>query len=231
MDTNLLIDNRNKDLWAEINKVQDIDIHLVDGTIYSVYTKSGKSTIYVPKNKIKPASFTHELLHIYLSTKKVFIGGSLKLSIKGNPNLSRIFSDNLLEHIGNCIEHIKMLPIFLSLGFERKCFLSDYSTNKFTAQELEAVKNHFCKYGLYHSSTIDLFIGKYFATKSCPDNSKDYTNQLKELQSINNELYLILDKFLIAWNNFDYNNDGDYHSFVFDLVNELDNWTIGKLII
>ena len=176
--------------------------------------KVGNQLSMFQRIKLNQLSFTHELLHIYLSTKKVFISG-LNTFNKGNPNLSRIFSDNLLEHTGNCIEHIKMLPIFLSLGFEENIFYQITPQNKFTAQELEAIKNHFSEYGLYHSSIIDLFIGQYFATKSCPDNSKDYTNQLKELQSINIELYLILDKFLIAWNNFDYNNDGDYQLMCF----------------
>ena len=69
-----------------------------------------------PKNRICADSFTHELLHIYLRSKGVFIGARLKRKLQSSKTLSIIYSEPLLEHLGNCLDHIKMLPIYLELG-------------------------------------------------------------------------------------------------------------------
>jgi hypothetical protein len=239
MNTSGLIDNRNRDLWESLKNIYEIDIQFQNRVDYLVFSQSNKAIIYVPKNKIDPAAFTHELLHIYLRTKKVFISSGLVLSIKGYPQLSRIFSDKLLEHIGNCLDHVKMLPEYLRLGFEREDFLSDYSTHKFSKEERKIIKQNYAGSSvlgkIYNSSAIDLYIGKFFAVKSCPNNTRNYTNELKELETLDSSLYQILDKFFIAWTEFDYNNDdpifGGYHSMLFDFTDELDNWATGKKII
>lgn len=145
MDTNGLIDNRNLGLWNSLIMVHDIEIRKEMRPDYLAFSKSGKTIISVPYDNIDPASFTHELLHIYLRTKDIFIGGGLTLSIKESEILSRIFSDNLIEHIGNCLDHIKMLPEFLDLGFDENDFLSDYSVNKLTDKEILKIKKHYCK--------------------------------------------------------------------------------------
>lgn len=238
MKTYGLVDERNNHLWNELNKVYTIDIQFEDRAEYAAYSKNEEATIYIPNNKIDSASFTHELLHIYLRTKEIYIGSGLKLFIKENQNLSMIFSDRLLEHIGNCLDHMKMLPEFLKLGYERNNFISDYSKNKLTVEELSEIKLYFLSPGLfgvtYNSTAIDSFIGKFFAAKACPDDSRNYNNELAELKSVDSNLYSILDKFIIAWHNFDINDNdpitGDYHSMLFEFVDDLETWTIGKKI-
>jgi len=126
MDTNGLIDNRNLELWNSLLTIQDIEIRREKRPDYLAFSKSGKTIIYVPIDYLDTASFTHELLHIYLRTKEVFIGGRLTLSIKESEKLSKIFSDNLIDHFGNCLDHIKMLPEFLNLGYNERDFLSDF---------------------------------------------------------------------------------------------------------
>ncbi len=106
MDTNGLIDNRNLELWNSLRMVHDIEIRKEKRPDYLAFSKNSKTIIFVPFDNVDPASFTHELLHIYLRTKKVFIGGGLTVSIKESEKLSRIFSDNLIDHIGNCLDHI-----------------------------------------------------------------------------------------------------------------------------
>lgn len=239
METFGLVDNKNSDLWNELQAVQRIEIQFEKRKEYYAFSQNDKSVIHIPDNDINPASFTHELLHIYLRTKKVFIGGGLKLSIKEKPTLSRIFSEALLEHIGNCLDHIKMLPEFLKIGYDRKEFLLDYSTNKFTDEELRNLKANFIHNGffkkVYNASAVDFYVGKYFAIGTCPNNELDYSNALNELQKIDKDLFSILEKFLKEWIDFDYTNDdpiaGSYHLFLFDFVDELENWTKGKQIL
>lgn len=145
MDTKGLIDHRNSVLWNSLITVHDIEIHIEKRPDYLALSRSGKTNIFIPFDKIDPASFTHELLHIYFRVKEVFIAGALKVSIKASEKLSRIFSDDLIEHIENCLDHIKMLPKFLKLGFGEKDFLSDYYVNKLTDEEIFEIKKHCTK--------------------------------------------------------------------------------------
>lgn len=238
MDTLGLIDNRNLELWNSLRMVHTIEIRKENRPDYLAFSKSGKTIIFVPFDNIDPASFTHELLHIYLRTKEVFIGGRLTLSIKESEKLSQIFSDNLIDNIGNCLDHIKMLPEFLNLGFNEKDFLSDYSANKLTDDEILKIKKHYTITisfkRVYNASVVDFFIGKYFASNSCPNKSYHYQSQLNELEKIDPDLFQILETFLNEWKNFDYNDTnpitGSYHSLLFNFIENLEKWTDGKTI-
>lgn len=238
MDTNGLIDNRNLELWNSLWNVHEIEIRKEQRPDYLAFSKNGKTIIFVPSDSLDAASFTHELLHIYLRTKQVFIGGSLKLSIKKSEKLSKMFSDNLIDHIGNCLDHIKMLPEFLRLGYCEKDFISDYSTNKLTPEEIAKISRHFSTSILfkrvYNASAIDFFIGKYFAANSCPNKTFDYQRQLLDLKKIDPDLFQILETFLLDWKNYDYNDTdpitGSYHSLLFDFIGNLEKWTDGKTI-
>jgi len=238
METLGLLDNRNLSLWDTLTSVQDIEIQKEKRVDYLVFSKNDKSIIYVPFDNINASSFTHELLHIYLRTKQVFIGAGLKNSIKENKVLSRIFSDKLLEHVGNSLDHIKMFPEFIRLGYSRDEFLSDFSVNKLTDESLSAIRKHFTAKRffkkVYNSTAIDFFIGVYFAANACPNESFDYKKQLIELKKIDSDLFQILDNFLNAWINFDYNDTdpitSSYHTFLFQFVGDMENWTNGKTI-
>lgn len=238
MDTNGLIDNRNLELWNYLNKVTDIEIRNENRSEYLTYSKGGKSIIFIPLSNIDSASFTHELLHIYLRIKKVFIGAGLAISINESKKLSRIFSEDLIAHIGNCLEHIKMLPEFINLGYEEKDFLSDYSVNKLTDEVIFKIEENYTTTiqfdKIYNASAIDFFIGKYFAAKCCPNKTFDYQTQLIKLEKIDPELFQILETFLKEWMNFDYNSNdpikGSYHWFMFNFIENLEKWTEDRII-
>lgn len=238
MDTNGLIENRNLELWNSLRLIHEIEIRKEKRPDYHAFSKSGKTIISVPFDCLDTASFTHELLHVYLRTKQVFIGGQLKLSIKKNKKLSKIFSGYLIAHIGNCLDHIKMLPEFLKLGYNESDFLSDYSVNKLTAEEISRIKKHFTTCLLfkkvYNASAIDFFIGKYFAANSCSNKSYDYNSQLSELKKIDPDLFQILETIMTDWKNFDYNDTdpitGSYHSILLDFIDNMEKWSDGKTI-
>lgn len=239
MDTVGLVDDRNINLWEALNTTYEITIQREKRDTYAAFTQNGKATIYVPLDKRDPASFTHELLHIYLKTKEVYIGGALKLFVTQDPTLSKILSENLLEQIGNCLEHVKMLPKFLEMGFKSQDFISDYSVNKLNQQEIRALKKHFKTRALfkkyYNSSAIDLYIGKYFSARACPNKLFNYENGLQELKGIDIELFQILETFNRDWDKYDYNDRDpvtrDYHDFLSDFVNGLIKWTSNKTIV
>lgn len=238
MDTNGLIDNKNLKLWNSLRMIHEIEICKEKRHDYLAFSKNNKTVIYVPFDNINPTSFTHELLHIYLRVKKVFIGGGLKLSIKESKKLSKILFDSLIDHIGNCLDHIKMFPEFIKLGYNESDFLSDYSVNKLTKDKIAQIKSIIATKILfkkvYNSSSVALFIGKYFAANSCPNKAYDYKGMLLELEKIDPDLYQILETFLSDWKNFDYENTnpitGGYYSLSFDFIDNLEKWTDEKII-
>lgn len=233
-----LIDNRNIEIWNLLNNVFEIKVVREVRNNYSVYSKDTKSTIYVPIDNINSSSFTHELLHIYLRSKQIFIGAGLTMNVKGSIILSRFMSDNLLEHIGNCLDHIKMLPLYLDLGYENSDFISDFTTDKLPDIEILNIKRDYCstinfkKY--YSKSAIDYFIGKFFAAVACSNENFNYKKQLTKLKKIDSELFNILDTFVIKWHNFDLDDDSplnSYHTILFFFVSNLENWARKKTIV
>jgi len=238
VETNGLIDNRNLELWNSLRTIHEIEIRKEKRQDYLAFSKKGKTIISVPFDNINPSSFTHELLHIYLRTKKIFIGGALTLSIKNSEKLSIIFSDNLIDDIGNCLDHIKMFPKFIELGYDESDFLSDYTVNKLTKDEISKITSRFATKivfkKVYNAAAVDFFIGKYFAANSCPNKAYNYKGMLLELEKIDSDLYQVLENFLNDWRNFDYDNVGQinvgYHSLLFDFIDNLEKWTDGKTI-
>jgi hypothetical protein len=236
---NKLIDSRNSDLWNFINANHSVQIEIEDSNQYRVVTKNNQSIIYVSLENQNPASFTHELLHIFLHLKNVPIGGAIKLSIRNSPRLKDLISEELLEHINNCIEHVKMLPLFLAMGYAVGDFLADYSHNKLTYLEIELLAHHFDEvknFGqTYSKEYIDFFIAKFFAATCCPNNEIDYSGNLGRLKGVEQDLYDVLDRFLISWKDFDYDTadiiEGGYRLMVYEFVEGLEKWTQGKVII
>lgn len=131
-----------------------------------------------------------------------------------------------------------MLPEFIRLGYNQNEFLLDYAVNKLKEEEVANIKKHFSTNILfkkvYNAKAIDLFIGKYFAAKACPNNSFDYKERLNKLNKIDPELFQILEAFLTEWKIFDYNDTdpitGSYHLFLFDFIDKLEKWANEKTI-
>jgi len=137
MEIDELIDDNNKHLWKSINETHNCRIQFVnDRNEYACFTKNRSVTFYVPELNKNSAPFTHELLHVFLRQKKIFIGASLKRSVSSSTSLRKIYSERLLEHMGNCFDHIKMLPYYLDMNYERKLFLYEYHVNKCSSEEL-----------------------------------------------------------------------------------------------
>lgn len=237
MSTEGLIDDRNIELWCLLNNDFEIEIVKEIRDNYSVYTIDNKATIYVPIDNINSSSFTHELLHVFLRSKQIFISTDLTMRIKENKILSRIMSDNLLKHIGNCLDHIKILPLYLKLGYENSEFISDFHIHKLSDNEILNIKRNYCstinfkKY--YSKSAIDFFIGKFFAAVACSNEDFNYREQLIKLKKIDNELFDILELFFIEWQNFDLVDDNPlnrYYTIEYKFECKLENWARKKTI-
>jgi hypothetical protein len=231
-----LVDNRNSTLLKELRKNYKIKLELVNNTEeYGCYSINHRSIIYVPESKICAESFTHELLHIYLRSKGIFIGSRLKRKLQPSKTLSKIYSEQLLEHIGNCLDHIKMLPIYLKLGYDRRKFIHDYEKNKFTTQEIEQIKEYWKQGQNYNAQVVEFYLEKYFAAKACPNIEIDYRNNLQELSQLDEQLFQINEKLINRWTEMKIDSQeikgDDYKIIAEDYIAEMKDWAESRKII
>lgn len=228
-------------IWEQLNSKYNITVRFNEVNEYSLYSKKQDVIILVDSTK-KPctASFAHELLHLLIRSTQTYAGSAIALTVNETPILQLIMTENLLQHIGNCLEHVKMLPLYLEMGFERNLFIKDYSTPKLTIEELKKIKQGFCKKHIsqkqtYNPMWVDSYIGKFFAVNACPNNTIDYSELLRGLKAIDSGLWQILNKFWIAWKEYDIFKkreivEEDYHALTWKLTDELKNWLSDKNI-
>lgn len=235
IDLSGYITQQSKNLWGQLNSIYDISIEYHNVNEYAVFTQNKKAVIYVPKNaKPCPDSFGHELLHILVRSTETYIGASLSRIVKESNTLSAILSTNLLNHISNCLEHIKMLPLYLNMGFDISRFIVDYNTPKLTISEVSYLRSTMIKKRLlrkisYVPMAVDLYIGKYFAVKACPNSTINYEPLIQELKSIDEELWEILESFWDSWLEYDIFKareavDLDYLEVLCDFTDNLEEW-------
>jgi hypothetical protein len=239
MEVNIdsFLDNRNKELWVELTGQLRIDVEYHSHSWYAGFSQNDTHIVYVPIGITPdPAGFTHELLHIDLRRRELELPAGIKFLIWGKPSISMCFSDDLVEHMINCFNHIKMLPYFLELGYDRSGFIYDFTENKFTDVEVQSIiANYYNKAtDVYNSIAIDYYIAKYIAAKACPNTSFNYSKNFQLLNNLDPKLFLVLEKFYNDWLTYDKNKVSiiiDPHSIASDFVDNMDKWSNGKVII
>ncbi len=231
-NTNKLLDKRNKDLWHELNTKFRIRLEESFEPNYITNFNKNLVIIYVDIKNLTPAPFTHELLHIQLKSKKIFTIDDLHKKIEPNDKVNYLFSIALKEHIGNCLEHIKILPKFINLGFRNNDFLSDFSTPKMTLKELNTLQLHFKNKEFYNKDAIDFFIGKFIAMKACNNRLFNYNRYYIEFARLDKILFTLLDDFWSDWLTFDIDNPNDTYDEIFDFfIDDIHNWIKDKIIL
>lgn len=229
-----ILDSRNKGLWNDLNNYFEIDVYQHDTPFAEVFSKNKKIQIYVNKD-IDSASFTHELLHLWIEQKEIHIGSTFKLVVAENKKLKRVFSDNLLIHIGNTCEHVKMYPKFISLGFNSNEFLYDNDTHKCSESEILAIEKNYKFLWTYRAKAIDTFIGKFFAINADQNIAFDYSDCQKRLGKLDMELFKLLSNFWKQWLDYDLDKeDGvyvSYHQIAFNFFDNFERWIKDKKLI
>ncbi|WP_281635472.1 hypothetical protein [Flavobacterium marginilacus] len=223
-----LLDYRNQNLWDEIQKNFNVTFENSLTNEYGCFSQNKNIIFYIDKNNLCKSSFTHEMLHVYLRLKDCYISGGLNNTILQNRILLSFFSSNLLDHFGNCLDHIKMLPIYLDLGFEREKFILDYYEYKFNKSDLELLKLNYKINNNINPNAVDFFIGKQIAILADPNDDFDYSKELKELKSIDSILYEANEQMISHWKKIKVENrelyEDDYHSVLFEYYQNLENW-------
>lgn len=178
IDITQLLDARNIDLWRAIHSKYQVNFQISPNSAYGCYTQLSKVTFFIPHDNYCTSSFTHELLHIYLYLNGIYIDSNLMLHISEGKLLPEVFTRELLEHIGNCLNHIKMFPIYLQMGFPREKFLLDYHVHKCTDRKLSDIRSHYKQDNHSYSQAEEVFIAKFFAIKTDPNDVFNYQSCL-----------------------------------------------------
>ena len=203
INVNDFLDYRNRKLWEDVSANHNIIIEQSDEDNYMCNLAYERSVIYVLLDNLSSASFTHELLHIDLFLKGLCVSKNIK-DIKQKDNiLDSLLSSNLADHIGNSLTHRAMLPIFLDMGYVISDFLTDYHKIKMNKIDLKDISSNFRRIRLfkynYNLNYLDLYIGKYFGMKCCPNPSNDYSYYMNKFKSIDEKQFNILEDFVVQF--------------------------------
>ncbi|MDD3875569.1 MAG: hypothetical protein PHT69_03050 [Bacteroidales bacterium] len=210
---NQFIDERNSELWNTLNSEFNIRIEPSKNQEYSCFTQNNDAILYVDENNICKDSFTHELLHIHLKEKEFYLGSSLKLTIAHSRILSRMLSEALIEHIGNCLDHLKMFEIYKNLGFRQEKFLLDFYDYKCTEFEINDLSRNYKIGNKINTNAVDFYIGKLVAILCDPNIENDYQKPLTILKKLDAKLYSIVEKLIEDTKSYNLNNEDIFVSY------------------
>lgn len=194
-----LIDDRNLDLWKDVNNKHEIQLE--ESTEPGYLTNFGNKRIYiqVDMEDFNPACLTHELLHIYLKDQGVLIAQDLKEKVEQDQELDKLFSDSLKEHLGNCLEHSKMLPLYLNREFNNSDFVKDFHKEIMNEEELLELRKTYYMGEAIKRTAFDKYVGQFFALKTSNNNRYDYKDIYVGLENLDPLLYTVLEKFRKGW--------------------------------
>jgi hypothetical protein len=97
-DPVLHLDSRNREIFELVQSKFLLDFKRSANWEHSVYSVKNTATIFIPAGDFCIDSLTNELLHLFIEAHEVYIGGSLKLIMRQDPMLDRVFDEVLSEH-------------------------------------------------------------------------------------------------------------------------------------
>lgn len=200
----LLISYKNVELWEKLNENFAIEIVPNTEKEYRVFTRNKNATIYYDPDNICESSFTHELLHINLKYHEFYIGAAVMQFMKTDPLLDRLFPKELIDHIGNVLDHLKMFNLYLKMGYDPAKFIYDYSDKKINDGIINNIKRNYRIGKKINSNVVHYFAGKLSAILGDVNSQHDYHNAEIEFQNIDQELYNVFASLFVEVINHDY---------------------------
>lgn len=194
------VDEKVIALFNDLNKTECISFEpCSEGQVGVNQTHGHRHYVYVWLDDPNlSASVTHELLHVFLAQKNASILSDLHL--RYNSLFPFLIPKSFCYHISNCLEHIKMLPIFLQMGFPRESFLSDSTQQCITADDIYTFKTslHGENRREYNAPELVNYVSKFIAAK-CSPFSNTYEDELNQMRVICPRLSRILDHVVDDW--------------------------------
>lgn len=227
----ILIDDKNIDLWNELNEVYKIELISSPEQNYISKVSGNTATISIFENDLSSTSFTHELLHLYLKSKNVKITEDFYNAVEKSEKINTLFSNGLKEHITTCLEQTLMLPIFLQMGYENRLFTNDFNEPKMNKKMLDLLLKRYKKNGVYDREAVDFYIGTFFAMRSCNNMAFKYHKYYMAFQKLDRGLYDLLSEFWLDWKTFDVEDPDDHYDKILQyFIEDINGWVTKKII-
>jgi hypothetical protein len=226
------IDARNLHLWNVIKKNRSLSFEVTQDSVYSVMHDDTTAIFFIPDAPPSIESFSHELLHVYIEIKGFKLSSLVTMFMAKSLTLQPIVSPELLLHVGNCIDHKRMLPLYLECGFARELFIHDYQKERYQEFEILAAET------LIHTSSwhagANIFIATFFSIMANLNDVQDDAATLFRLQGADPQLYSIL---WDTWHRWESRKTFEvYHQFSYYLddanflIESLEQWVEAKSV-
>ncbi len=224
-ETLVPLDHNTKPLLSELQESFQISFETWDESYAGVYTQNNEAIISFNPRKVTEVCIAHELLHVWLKQFGYRSTNCFKLYWADTPFLSEVFDTRLCDHIGNCMDHVKMFPKFSEMGYSPENFIQNGGKSQCSVMVVRFI---FLKVnGNYSPSGVNSFIGNLISIYAdhCDNN---YSKQLALLQKKDPELFDIVTKFWNEWAEFDIENIDIIHNSDFDLmerfISDMEEW-------
>lgn len=220
------LDEQNKALLAKVRDEYTVAFEIHDKPYSGIYTINNSATIYLNSKDITNATIAHELLHLWFKTLGGFTSNHIYLACVNLPKQSKIFSKELCDHIGNCMEHHKFYPKFLEMGYNPKDFIQNAQKEQSKLSTLKRLV-----LGInprYIGQNVDAYIGNLISIYA-HQIPVDYTKHLSILKSKDADLFELVTDFWDRWDKFDANNIDPIFNSDFDIYEKF-IWDIGEWV-
>jgi predicted metal-dependent peptidase len=198
LDIRKYINHQNRTLYKKLADIYDIKLYL-SPELNSWEVDNNKPIIRTPKDDLNIASFTHELLHIYLDYLGITHKEDIYYKLFNADVLLSINRALLFDHIYNVSSHKKMYPFFRDMGFQDKDFVNN---NGVFLKRIDYLVITICKnLNILSKLWISQFIGHFLALKNDIIKSHNQHNRkyLYKLAKLDRSLYHIIYDFDSKW--------------------------------
>lgn len=224
------LDEQNKQLVSEIRNKMSVKFEAFNKPYFENYSINDSVIIYVNPKIFKNSSVAHELLHAWFRGLGLHGSNMIYLSARERPKFSVVFDKKLCDHIGNCMDHYKIYPKFLEMGYAPEDFLSSkgMQCDINSIRKLRVQNN-----GVYSAKHLNNYIG-YLISIYADHLPNDYSQHLAQMQSVEPELFDIVTEFWKAWKNVDIENSDPITRMDFEAINDfimnMENWMESRSI-
>ena len=219
------LDENVKALFNELSDDWDISFEQWEKDYCEVFTKENKAVIYYSSEQLSNETMVHELLHIRLKKYNYSSTNHIWFLNQEHPFFKHVFTKELCNHIGNCMEHFKMFPTYHNMGYSPQKFIKN-------GGELQADLSNLSKIylkinGKLSGQMVDLYIGNLISIYADPVKN-NYQNHLEILKKKDVELFGIVTEFWDSWTKFDLEKQDVIFNNVTALydkfMNDLETW-------
>lgn len=226
------LNDSNRSLLQElINEGFNVSFEKWKNAHMGVFTQNNTVTVSYNEHHVGLAAIAHELLHVKMKSYKYISANYLKLAFTNKDFFYSVFDDKLCEHIGNLMDHAKMYPLFLKMGYAPEEFLNNGNSKLVDLEEIKKIRIK--RWSGVSAKDVNLFIGHLFAILA-DHLDNDYTVELQILKDREPNLFNIITKFWANWLNFDLTSiDSMYNSdiqLLDNFLDDLEDWEKEKRI-